>query len=233
MNISKETLDVLHNFASINPNILIGPGQDLKTIAEAKNILAQAHIPETFPTEFGIYDLNEFLAVIGLIQTPDLEFDEDKVVIKYGDISRVNYYYSEKEILTTPTKEITMPDPELSINITEDHINQIRKASAVLGHSELVICGGLRANQRGGPKGTIRAEVYDVNDATSNVFSLVLDNANSCTNDFKFIFNIPNLKLLPGDYYVNISSKLISHWTSSTYPINYFIALEKGSEFHV
>ena len=223
MNISKETLEVLQNFASINPNILISPGQDLKTIAEAKNILAQAHIPETFPVEFGVYDLNEFLAVIGLIQTPDLDFGGDKVVIKY-DTSRVNYYYSEKDILTTPTKEITMPDPELSINITEDHINQIRKASAILGHSELVICGD---------KGTVRAEVYDVNDATSNAFSLVLDNANSCTNDFKFIFNIPNLKLLPGDYYVNISSKLISHWTSSTYPINYFIALEKGSEFHV
>jgi hypothetical protein len=231
MQISKETLEVLHNFASINPNILIGPGQDLKTIAEAKNIMAQAHIPETFPVEFGIYDLNEFLAVIGLIQTPDLDFGGDKVIIKY-DTSRVNYFYSEKTILTTPTKEITMPDPELSINITEDHINQIRKASAILGHSELVICGGSPANQHG-PKGTVRAEVYDTNDATSNAFSLELDNANPCTNDFKFIFNIPNLKLLPGDYYVNISSKLISHWTSSTYPINYFIALEKASEYHV
>ena len=224
MNISKETLDVLQNFASINPNILINSGQDLKTIAEAKNIMAQAHVPETFPVEFGIYDLNEFLQVIGLIENPDLDFGGDRVVLKNGDISRVNYYYSEKDILTTPTKEITMPDPELSINITEDHINQIRKASQVLGHSELVICG---------IKGQIRAEVYDVNDMSSNAFSLVLDNSNPCTNDFKFIFNIPNLKLLPGDYYVNISSKLISHWTSSTYPINYFIALEKGSEFHV
>ena len=223
MNISKETLDVLQNFASINPNILISPGQDLKTIAEAKNIMAQAHVPETFPVEFGIYDLNEFLQVIGLIENPDLDFGAERVILKNGNISRVNYYYSEKDILTTPTKEITMPDPEVSINITEDHINQIRKASQVLGHSELVICG---------IKGQIRAEVYDVNDMASNAFSLVLDNS-YLDNDFKFIFNIPNLKLLPGDYYVNISSKLISHWTSSTYPINYFIALEKGSEFHV
>ena len=223
MNISKETLDVLQNFASINPNILISPGQDLKTIAEAKNIMAQAHVPETFPVEFGIYDLNEFLQVIGLIENPDLDFGAERVILKNGNISRVNYYYSEKDILTTPTKEITMPDPEVSINITEDHINQIRKASQVLGHSELVICG---------IKGQIRAEVYDVNDMASNAFSLVLDNS-YLDNDFKFIFNIPNLKLLPGDYYVNISSKLISHWTSSTYPINYFIALEKGSEYHV
>ena len=95
MNISNETLDVLQNFASINPNILISPGQDLKTIAEAKNIMAEAHVPETFPVEFGIYDLNEFLQVIGLIQTPDLDFGVERVVIKYADVSRVNYYYSE------------------------------------------------------------------------------------------------------------------------------------------
>ena len=39
MNISEETLDVLKNFASINPNIVIKPGQQLKTISEAKNIM--------------------------------------------------------------------------------------------------------------------------------------------------------------------------------------------------
>ena len=32
MNISNETIDVLKNFAAINPNIVINPGQVLKTI---------------------------------------------------------------------------------------------------------------------------------------------------------------------------------------------------------
>ena len=76
MNISDETLDVLKNFASINPNIVINPGQNIKTISEAKNIMASAEIVEDFPQEFGVYDLNEFLSVLSLVQPADLSFDD-------------------------------------------------------------------------------------------------------------------------------------------------------------
>ena len=117
-----------------------------------------------------------------------------------------------------------MPDCEVGVNIPLAQIDQIKKAAAVLGHAELVIKGD---------SGRITAEVYDTQDSTSNSFSLVLDEDNECKETFSFIFNIPNLKLMGGDYYVSISSKLISHWTNSDYPINYFIALEKGSSFGV
>tara|TARA_B100001113_G_C21093588_1_gene615513 strand:+ start:735 stop:1406 length:672 start_codon:yes stop_codon:yes gene_type:complete len=223
MNLSKETLEVLNNFASINPNILISPGQQLKTISEAKNILATAEIIEDFPLEFGIYDLNEFLNVLNIVDNPNLRFEKENVVIE-NDSSRVNYFYSSSEILTSPQKDITMPDPEFNINISEEQLNKIRKAAAVLGHNELAIVGD---------NGAIHIEVLDTNDATANKFTMVLETSNPCINSFRFIFNIPNLKLLPGDYFVSISSKCISNWVSSTYPINYFIALEKSSEFHV
>ena len=74
-----------------------------------------------------------------------------------------------------------MPDPEFSVNITDDQIGQIRKAAAVLGHAELVL-----TNSDTG----IRAEVYDVNDATSNNYSLLIDSDNASTDKFKFIFII-------------------------------------------
>ena len=223
MQISKDTLEVLSNFASINPNILISPGQQLKTIAEAKNIMASAEITEDFPQEFGIYDLNEFLSVLGLVDDPNLDFSEDSVKV-LGSGANVRYFYSQKEMLTTPEKEINMPDPELSFNITNTQMDSLRRASSVLAHDELLITGA---------DGVIKAEAYDPQDKTSNVFSLTLDETNACTKAFKFIFSIPNLKLYKGDYYVNISSKLISHWTNTDYPINYFIALENGSEFDV
>ena len=73
----------------------------------------------------------------------------------------------------------------------------------------------------------------DTKDTTSNSFSYELDRDNACKNDFNFIVSIPNLKLLPGDYFVSISSKLISNWTNNNYPIEYFIALEKNSSFSV
>ena len=61
MNVSDNTLGILKNFAGINKSILVKEGNQLRTISVMKNILAEAQIPEDFPRQFGIYDLNQFL----------------------------------------------------------------------------------------------------------------------------------------------------------------------------
>ncbi len=231
MNLSNDTLNVLKNFASINPNIVFQPGQKLKTISESKTIMARADIVEDMPKEFGIYDLNEFLSVFNLIENPALDFEDKSVMVstqeggtQLSNQQKVRYYFSETDILTTPTKDIQMPNSEVGVNLTEDILNQIRKAAAVLGHTELSLVGD---------NGLVTASVVDTKDSTSNSYTIELDKDNQCKNDFEFIVSIPNLKLLPGDYFVSISSKLISNWTNSNYPIEYFIALEKNSTFNV
>ena len=54
MQLSDNTLKILSNFATVNANMVLKPGQQLKTISEAKNILATADIVEDFPKEMGI-----------------------------------------------------------------------------------------------------------------------------------------------------------------------------------
>jgi hypothetical protein len=39
--------------------------------------------------------------------------------------------------------------------------------------------------------------------------------------------------MLPGDYKVSISSRLISNWKNNNIPVEYFIALEKSSKYGV
>lgn len=224
MILSDNTLEVLKNFASINPNLVFKPGQRLSTISEAKTIMAKAEIVEDFPQEFGIYDLNEFLSVYGLIEDATLEFGDKSVTIKNDESKRIQYYFSEIDILTQPSKDITMPDAEVGINLTDDTLKALKQASSVLGHTDLALVG---------EGGVITAKVFDEKDATSNTFELTLDKDNACKNDFNFVVNMPNLKLLPGDYFVSISSKLISNWTNNDYPVEYFIALEKTSTFNV
>ena len=46
MKLSKDTLDVLKNFATINTNILVREGNSLSTISTGKNIFAKADITE-------------------------------------------------------------------------------------------------------------------------------------------------------------------------------------------
>lgn len=222
MNLSDTTLDILKNFSTINPNMLFRPGRTISTIAEAKNIMASASIEETIPQEFGIYDLTEFLSTLSLIQSPELDFGEDSLMIREKNAS-VRYFYSDKSLLTTPTKSVVMPaNSEVQITITESALNSVKRAAAVLGHPNLEISG---------QGGKISLQVVDPKNPTANKYSIVIDENNSCTDTFSFIVVIGNLKILPGDYSVTISSKLISHFKHATIPVQYWIALEKTSSF--
>jgi hypothetical protein len=42
MKINNKTLNILKNFATINPSIIVKPGNTLKTISSSKTILARA-----------------------------------------------------------------------------------------------------------------------------------------------------------------------------------------------
>lgn len=223
MNISSETINILKNFSNINANLVFKPGQSLSTISEAKTIMAKATISEDFVQEFGVYDLSEFLSVMNLVDSPVLNFDDKSVLISdHTGGTKVRYYYSELDILTQPTKDITMPECEVNFNLSAENLDKIKKAAAVLGHAELMFsCEG----------GNITAKVFDEKDATANTFDITLDTTS--TEIFKYVFSISNLKMLHGDYSVSISSKLISNWKNTNIPVEYFIALEKSSKYGV
>lgn len=76
MKLSKNTINILRNFSGINTNLLLKPGNQLMTVAANKTAFASAEVEETFDTEFGIYDLSEFLGVLSVFSEPDLEFSE-------------------------------------------------------------------------------------------------------------------------------------------------------------
>jgi len=221
MNISSETLNVLRNFSTINSNLVINEGSDIATISESKTIMAEASVSEYFPQTIGIYDLPEFLSVVGLMDDPELIFEENSMFIQSGN-QKIRYFFSELEILTRPSKSITMPGVDVSFNITEDQLNQIRKAGSVLRHSELMI-----SNE----SGDLVASVVNSKDPTSNTYALQLEADEDFDSKFKFFISIPNLKLVNGDYTVNISSKLISQWINTSTDIKYFVALEKNSTY--
>lgn len=221
--LSTHTLQVLKNFAAINPNLEIKPGSKLSTIAEAKNIFANATIEETFESGFGIYDLNEFISVIGLVGSDaTLDFKENHVFIKSETSgASARFRYANTSILTVPTKDITMPVSDVELTITEATLAQIRKASAALGHDTLSIKS---------EDGKLVLSVLDYKDPTANVYNLEAGDApDGVTFDFQFL--ISNIKVIGGDYDISISSKLISEWSNAGSEVQYFIALEKTSTF--
>jgi|TARA_R110002153_G_scaffold273619_2_gene444974 hypothetical protein len=224
MKISKDTLEVLKNFSAVNPNLVIQEGNKLSSIAEAKNIMASCEVSETFEKSVGIYDLNEFLSALSLIEDPTLEFGDDSVLIK-SEKASVTYRYADKSILTAPERAVNMPSAEVEVDLCSAVISEIRKAGSALGHPVVSI-----TTSAGSDKAYL--EVKDPNNSSANVYRLEVGSGYEADMDFDFQFLIANLKLIPGDYKVSVSSKLISHWECvNGISAEYWIALEKSSTY--
>ena len=217
MQLSGDTREVLKNFSTINQNLLVRSGNTINTMSAMKNIVAKATIPDTFSDEFAIYDLHEFLSALSLFKSPSLEFTDKSVKLnEEGGGSSLNYFFSDPSVVTTPKTEITMPTVDVEFTFTQDTFNQIQKASAVLGVPDVVL--------RGTAGGDVLLTVTDRKNETSNDFAIKV--GENSPSDFTHYFKVENLKLLAGDYKVEVSSKGISRFTNMTKPIEYFIALE-------
>ena len=223
MELSNRTVEILRNFSTINPNIVVNGGNVLKTMSIAKNIVSRAEIEETFPNTFGIYDLSEFLSVLSLVDRPSITFGENFCTVSDGSgLSSVKYFYSDPEMLSAPKKDIVMPECEVKFLLTNETLSKIKRASSALGYDNISI----RPNGN-----SIEITVVDANDSTSNSYSVLAEGSFPEGTDFNFIMGVGNMKLLGGDYEVSVSTKLISHFKSTDSDTQYFIALEKSSTY--
>ena len=220
MKLSDKTLTLLKNFSSINQSILFKKGSSLRTISVMKNILAEATIDEDLPTDFGIYDLNQFLNGLSLHHQPDLDFENNgHVVIREGK-SRTKYFFADPNVIVTPPdKDITLPSEDVSFELSTTHLDKLLKAAAVYQLTDLAVVGG---------EGVVKIIVHDKKNDTSNTYAVIVGETDKT---FSFNFKVENIKILPGTYDVVVSQKLLSRFTCRDYDLKYFIALEPDSTF--
>ena len=218
--ISKETLDILKNFSTINSNILVKPGSILTTVSPVKNVMAKATVSELFDTEFGVWDLNKFLGTISLFETPDFEFNDNYLKISSG-ATEVVYHYCEPKLLTTANKEIIMPDSVLDFTLKQSDLAELQKAASVMQLPDMVV----RSDD-----GAVELAVLDKKDSTSNTYSIDVDATTDA--EFDFFFKVENLKMISGDYNVTISEKKISQLVNTNDTVTYWIALESDSTYN-
>jgi len=214
MKFSSDTLSVLKNFSTINPSIVFKPGSVVRTISPQKTVMAAATIDETVETQAGVYDLSRFLSTLALFDNPDVDFGQDRFTIK-GGRSELRYTYtSESLMVTPPEKDIVVPDPEVSVNIKWQDIESVRQAAGVLQLPEIAFIGD---------GNTITMSAVDSKTSTADNYNTVVAEGVS-TDPFNMIIKTDNLKLVPTDYEVTLSSKGMAHFKSDK--VQYWIAIE-------
>ena len=179
MEISENTLKVLKNYSNINNNVMIRKGNIIKTISEARNILSRATVHENFERDFGVYDLNEFIGVLGLVDTPRVKLEDDHATVSDSTgRSKVKYFYSSEESLTTPQKDITMPEPEIKFTLDQSTLAKLKQAASALGHEQLVITPN---------EGLLTLTIADLENKTSNTYSIDIDGDYEAGSEFTLV----------------------------------------------
>ena len=216
MKLSDNTISVLKNYSTINQNLMINMGSTLSTMSAMKNIVAKATVEETFEKDVAIYDLNEFLASMSLFDKPELDFQDDFVMMRGEKNNSLRYWYSDPSVVTTVSKAIEMPECEVEFTLSTEQLAEITRAAATIGAPDMVLeNGNLRVTDK---------KNDTANDFTLNVFE-------DTGVDYKFWFKVENLKLMAGTYDVSVSSSKISNFKNTNADMEYFIALEPESYY--
>lgn len=217
MKISENTINILKNFATINPSLVVKSGNVLSTISPQKTIFAKATIQENFPKNFAVYELSKFLGALSLFKEPELEFFDDHMKISENKKS-IRYVYTDPSmVIAPPEKEVQLPSVDVSFNLTSDDLAKVQRALSILKVPEMSITG---------EDGTIYVKAINNKVSSSDSFSIAVGVTDKA---FNMIFKAENLKMMNSDYEVSVSSKGISQFKSDT--AIYWVATESQSKY--
>lgn len=219
MKLSQRTVQILKNYSVLNPSLVFREGNVLKTMTPNKTVYSKAVVGETIPSTFAIYELSKFLSVLSLFEAPEIELSEKYLVVK-GNNQQVQYTYGDIDNIVAPgDKEIKLPDMEINFRLTNTTLQGLFKAMAILGTPEIAVTG---------ESGLMHIETINTKNPLADKFKVQVGTCLD-TQKFKMIMLAENLKILPEDYDVSITSKGISHFKGKD--IEYWIATESSSTY--
>lgn len=192
MELSTRTKDILTNFAFIHPSLYIAPGNTLRVRSEGSSIFAEATTEETFPEEFRIYEIKNFLQHLNIIRDPKIEFQDGKAIIS-DETTELTYMGAHSE-LVTPEKKFRgyKEDPLVSFNLSKDELNSMLKFSEMLDERIITIrC----------VSGKVEVVCQDSHKSTNN---FKISKGESDAEDFAVPYSTNLLRIIKDDYTVEV-----------------------------
>lgn len=232
MMLTTDTIEIMKNFSGINGNLLILPGNSIKTCNESGTIIAMAEVPETFDTEIAIYDLGEFLNTLNLLEVPDFSVNSSSIVLSDSRTKVVYYLASQKvlskKVVELASKSFNVSDPRVSVLLSAEDLQKLRKAASVFSLDQLSFIS------ENGVSVTAMVKDNEVN--SSNEFILDIGKS-TIDNDipFSIVVSFSQLKFIKGDYLMNIyiqpNGAKIAEFVHTGTAIKYFCGLDRSSTF--
>lgn len=222
--VSETTQKILRNFASFNTGLLLNEGQAQHTHLKSKSILAVAQLPEAWPKQTGIYNMNEFLGVLSTFKSPSIEFAEDRFTIfdpANPDLS-TEYPMADPTVIgATNQAEFPHDEPKVEFTVTQDEFNSLKKTAALM--SLLVVQVTVK-------KGVVTLAASG--ETTAKAWKRVIPADRVKVADASFDktvkFSVEHIVLLlDGEYTIQLADWPYGYFGHKTMPVGYYIAQQK------
>lgn len=223
MKFSKSTLEVVKNFAVINKSLLFQKGKVLRTISKTP-ILAEAVIDNEVPEDFGIYDLPRFLSVLTLKKDDVQEFTicDGYALIGSGN-QKTKYMFAAPNLFDTPgTKKIQPVEYEVKIPITGAELLALQKSLSILQLPQISVQGF---------EGKVYIMALNSDNPSSDNYTITLDTTTEHT--FSLVFAADSWLFMPGDYIIELSSRMIGYFHTADNRLKYWIPCNKKNSSFV
>jgi len=223
MKLSERTVSLLKNFASINSSILIKPGNVLNTINKSSSVIATAVVDESFPKEFAIYDLNQFLSALSMFKDCEIEFGDGYLELKGEGNSTIRYWCADPSLIKSKVSEVKLPSEDVKFHLSEEALSKSLKAASILALPELAFASN-------GEKLSVKA--IDSRSSSSNSMDVEVGK-NETGSKFNIIFQVDNLRMLVQKYDVVVCAKGITKFDHSDekHSLTYYVASSVHSTF--
>ena len=213
MKLSKNTLDHLKHFSTINPNFLFKKGAEQTTIAGSKSRIVATTLDTSFPLNFPIRDLGIFLKAVSSLNDPDIEFTKSKLTLT-GKDRKIYFKKSKVNNLILPSKKITFPATDIEFDIGRDQFSTLINSLKKHHFYDVIFKGDGKAII------TKTADTYK----EDYVYEQIIGKTDK---KFSFRFVASNLICPIDDYKVSISKKGIARFQSQSCDYVSYIAVEK------
>ena len=194
MKLSENTLTILKNFAAINSGVVLSPGKKQRTISPEKSILVEAILDDDIPSEFGIYDLNQFLGIFTFLKNPEITFGGNQVVLDDGEL-KFTYRGCSTNLIITTDKELVLKNITTKFSLANATSQKLIRIATLSNLPNLSVVG---------KDGDLLLKIHEKASDTSN--DGVQKIGDYAGQDFVASFKTENLKLLPDDYNVEIQA---------------------------
>lgn len=215
--LSERTLQLLSNFETINPSIVLTPGKILRSINDSSTVIAIAQIEEDFPFEFPILDLTKLLSIQRLpsFKSGKAEFHQDYILLK-GENSQLKFWRSAKELAVVPADELPMPDINFEATVTPEKMKELTRACSTLGHKTVRLVA---------EAGKTRLVATTTTIDNSNDYSVEL--GETTLGDFVGPLDVSNLKMIEGNYTIRACADMqLVNFQSADGTINYYVGMQ-------